>query len=308
MAPRAGSRRGSKGSLRRLTPRQGPGIGSGPIRLCCEEFQAVKSRLFIDHVSEASFGVGNQAFEVEVLCCPSPEHPERNEDSVGSWLFPDGSLVLAVADGMGGTPAGSLASRLAIEQLDETFAAIDKTVSMRSLILDAFEAANQKVLKLAAGSGTTLVAVEIVGSTVRTYNVGDSGALLVGQRGRMKIETTDHSPVGYGVAAGLIDSEAAMTHEDRHFLSNYIGTNAMHIELGIPRQIDRFDTLLVASDGLFDNVSPAQTIETIRCGPLSERISTLGRGALAAMQSAVDGDSIGKPDDLTIVLARRRRV
>lgn len=106
---------------------------------------------------------------------------------------------------------------------------------MRGPILDAYEAAIQAVLNSGPGSGTTLVAVEVVGSTIRTYNVGDSGAFLVGQRGRLKIETTDHSPVGYGVAAGLIDSETAMTHEDRHFLSNYVGSKEMHIEKGTPK-------------------------------------------------------------------------
>jgi serine/threonine protein phosphatase PrpC len=267
----------------------------------------VKSRLFIDNMTDAVFAAGNEEFDIELLCCPSPDHPERNEDAVGTWLFPDGSLVLAVADGMGGTPAGQLASRLAIEQLDMAFRAMDQALSMRSPILDAFEAANQKVLTSAAGSGTTLVVVEVVGSLVRTYNVGDSGALLVGQRGRLKIETTDHSPVGYGVAAGLIDSETARTHEDRHFLSNHVGSKEMHIELGIPRESGPLDTLLLASDGLFDNLAPAAIVETIRCGRLSECAASLGRNVLANMRAAQAEEAAGKPDDLTIVLARRRR-
>jgi PPM family protein phosphatase len=267
----------------------------------------VNARLFIDNKTDSVIAVGNEEFDIELLCCPSPDHPERNEDAVGTWLFPDGSLVLAVADGMGGTPAGQLASRLAIEQLDKAFRAMNQALSMRSPILDAFEAANQDVLNSAPGSGTTLVAVEVVGSSVRTYNVGDSCALLVGQRGRLKSETTDHSPVGYGVAAGLIDSETAMTHEDRHFLSNYVGSKEMHIELGIPRESSVLDTLLVASDGLFDNLTPAEIVETIRCGRLAECAASLGRNALAKMRAAQAGKGVGKPDDLTIVLARRRR-
>jgi serine/threonine protein phosphatase PrpC len=274
--------------------------GRGTIR-------AVNSQLFIDNRTDAVIASGNDDFDVEVLCCPSPEHPERNEDAVGTWLFPDGSLVFAVADGMGGTPAGQVASRIAIEELDAAFVAMDRSLSMRSPILDAFESANQKVLELVPGSGTTLLAVEVVGSTVRTYNVGDSGALLVGQRGRLKMETTDHSPVGYGVAAGLIDSESAMTHKDRHFLSNCVGSKEMHIEVGIPRHSDPLDTLLLASDGLFDNVVPADVVETMRCGPLRDCVSALAGHARARMQAASDGERSGKPDDLAIVLARRRR-
>lgn len=267
----------------------------------------MKSSLFIDHLDAAVVDAGNRAFEIRLLCRPSPEHPERNEDSVGIWFFADQSLVIAVADGMGGTPAGRLASRRAIECLDQTFGGVRDEPSRRSPILDAFESANQRVLEAAAGSGTTLVAVEVVGSTVRTYNVGDSGALLVGQRGRLKIETTDHSPVGYGVAAGLIDSEEAMQHEDRHFLSNHVGSKEMHIELGIPRASARLDTLLVASDGLFDNLGPTRIIETIRCGPLQRGLEELGQAVAEKMQPDASGEARGKPDDLTIVLARRRR-
>lgn len=267
----------------------------------------MKSQLFINNLTDSVIASGNSDFDVEVLCWASPDHPDRNEDAVGTWLFPDGSMALAVADGMGGTPAGQLASRLAIEQLDKAFRAMDQSLSMRSPILDAFEAANQEILSRAGGSGTTLLAVEVVGSSVRTYNVGDSGALLVGQRGRLKIETIDHSPVGYGVAAGLIDTESAMMHEDRHFLSNCVGSKEMHIELGIPRQTDPLDTLLLASDGLFDNLAPAEIIETIRSGPLSDCASALGRDVLAKMRSAQAGEGVGKPDDLTVVLARRRR-
>ena len=267
----------------------------------------MNSQLFIDHQTDSVIATGNDAFDVGVLCSPSPEHPGRNEDAVGAWFFPDGSVVVAVADGMGGTPAGQLASKLAIEQLDKAFSSMDQSLSMRSPILDAFEAANQKVLRHAAGSGTTLLAVELVGSMVRTYNVGDSGALMVGQRGRLKIETTDHSPVGYGVAAGLIDSEDAMTHEDRHFLSNCVGSKEMHIEVGIPRASDPLDTLLVASDGLFDNLPRVDIAEKIRCGSLPDCMSALAEETRNRMQRALAGEGEGKADDLSIVLVRRRR-
>lgn len=267
----------------------------------------MKSQVFIDQLSDTIFDAGSDAFEVVVCCRPSPSHRERNEDAAGVWQFPDGSIVLAVADGMGGTPAGDLASRLAIERLDATFRAMDQEIPMRSPILDAFESANQDVLDKAAGSGTTLVAVEILGATIRTYNVGDSGALLVGQRGRVKIETTDHSPVGYGVAAGLIDSEKAMDHRDRHYLSNHVGSKEMHIDLGIPRDCAPLDTLLLASDGLFDNLTPGKIVDTIRCGSLERGMAELTHAATEKMLAAIEGEETGKPDDLTIVLARRRR-
>ena len=49
---------------------------------------------------------------------------------------------------------------------------------------------------LGAGSATTLAVAEVVGQTVRTYHVGDSPIWVFGQRGRLKLQTVPHSPVG----------------------------------------------------------------------------------------------------------------
>lgn len=263
-------------------------------------------RHFVDHRDDGVVECGNEAVEVCVVCAPSPGHPDRNEDAAGVWHFADDSVVCAVADGMGGTPAGQLAARLAIEHLDASLRAMTREPSRRSPILDAFENANEAILERAPGSGTTLVVAEVVGSAVRVYNVGDSGALMVGQRGRVKLETTHHSPVGYGVAAGLIDSEKALHHEDRHFLSNHVGSREMHIEIGSPRQQAPRDTLLVASDGLFDNVGPARVVELVRRGRLAECTRRLAAESFDRMGRAAERGAGGKPDDLTVVLARRR--
>jgi serine/threonine protein phosphatase PrpC len=266
----------------------------------------VRGLLFVDRLEAEVAACGNGAIEICVVCSPSPEHSERNEDAAGVWHFDDGSLVCAVADGMGGTPAGQLAARLAIEHLDASLREVAREPSRRSPILDAFEGANASILDRAPGSGTTLVVAEVVDAAVRVYNVGDSGALLVGQRGRVKLETTHHSPVGYGVAAGLIDSEKALHHEDRHYISNHLGSRDMHIEIGSPQRQSPRDTLLVASDGLFDNVGPARIVELVRRGPLAKCARALADESFEQMGRAVERGAGGKPDDLTIVLARQR--
>ena len=105
---------------------------------------------------------------------------------------------------------------------------------LRPRILDAFELANQNVLDLRIGAGTTLVVVEISDRVVRTYHAGDSIAVLVGQRGQLKIDTIPHSPVGYGVASGMLGEEESMVHEDRSLISNCVGSPDMHLDVGAP--------------------------------------------------------------------------
>ena len=75
-----------------------------------------------------------------------------------------------------------------------------------------------KVPRPDLGAGTTLAVVQITGDVMRRYHAGDSMILMVGQRGRIKVESIAHSPVGYGIESGLLDAADATTHEDRHLV------------------------------------------------------------------------------------------
>jgi serine/threonine protein phosphatase PrpC len=66
------------------------------------------------------------------------------------------------------------------------------------------------------------------------------------------------------------------------------------------------DTVLLASDGLFDNVFADEIIEIIRRGPLSAAADRLMAIAGKRMMARI-GTKPSKPDDLTVVLYRRRR-
>ena len=121
-------------------------------------------------------------------------------------------------------------------------------------VLNAIEATNLELIAAGTGLATTLAIVEVDGDRVRPCHVGDSAILLFGQRGKIKMQTIAHSPVGYAVEAGLLDAQQAIHHEHRHIISNIVGSPAMRIEIGPPSQMATFDTLLLASDGLLDNL------------------------------------------------------
>ena len=146
---------------------------------------------------------------------------------------------------------------------------------LRPAILNAIEQANELILELGTGAATTIAVVEIIDHTVRPYHVGDSGILITGQRGRVKLETMAHSPVGYAVGAGLMTPEEALYHEDRHLVENVLGSGGMRIEIGPPIELARRDTLLLASDGLFDNMRVGEIIAQIKAGPLPRQASAL---------------------------------
>jgi serine/threonine protein phosphatase PrpC len=125
--------------------------------------------------------------------------------------------------------------------------------------------------------------------------------LIVGQRGALKWKSTPHSPVGYAVESGMLDEADAMHHDDRHVVSNLVGSHSMHIEIGPSRTLAARDTVIVGSDGLFDNLHLAEVIRYGKSGKPIERISALDDLATSRMSQA-EPDLPGKPDDLTVLL------
>lgn len=229
-----------------------------------------------------------------------------NEDSLGVLQLGPQHVVLLLADGVGGGPAGEQASARALETL---FRTIPESVSSygdaRQGILEGFDLANAEVMALGRGAATTLVVVEIQGRSLRTYHAGDSSVLVTGQRGKLKLSTIAHSPVGYAFEAGLLSERDALHHDERHVVSNWIGTNELRIDIGPSLSLAHFDTLVMGSDGLFDNLTTKEILELVRSGPLGKCAAALGAAARRRMEQPRRGEP-SKPDDLSFLLYRPR--
>ena len=118
------------------------------------------------------------------------------------------------------------------------------------------------------------------------------------------MQTTAHSPTGFAVEAGFLDQRDALHHEERHLVSNFLGTSDMRIDMGTGVELRPRDTVLLASDGLTDNVHLDEIIERIRKGPLTEgarAVASLARHRMANGASKQPS----KPDDLSLILFRK---
>lgn len=235
----------------------------------------------------------------------------RSEDALLVLPVGEDSAVLAIADGMGGIPGGGTAAARAIAALGAAVEdGLAAGLSLQASILDGIGKANESVLSMGTGAATTLAVAELAAGQVRAYNVGDSEVLVFGQRGRLKLRTISHSPVGFALQAGLVDHEEALHHEDRHLVSNFVGSRDMRIEVGSTLRLAAMDTVVVCSDGLVDNLRLAEIAAIMRCGPLDVRLEALAHSARARMTgeadvAAPDGQP-SKPDDLSLVAFRRR--
>lgn len=235
----------------------------------------------------------------------APGRTGPNEDAALVLEVDPGLGFLAVADGAGGHRQGDRASREGLLALEGALTSIDEDPELaRGGILAAFDRANESVLAVGGGSASTLALVEVRGTTLRCYHVGDSQVLQFGQRGRRKYETMSHSPTGYAVEAGVLDEATALVHEDRHFISNFLGRADMRIDVGPIVDIAERDTVILATDGVFDNVFPEEIIDNLRIGKLVGGALWLA-GMCQERMEAKDRTTPGKIDDVAFVLFRR---
>lgn len=244
---------------------------------------------------------------VGLFSAKSPAKETDNEDAAAILPVDDKRAVLAVADGLGGHQAGAEAAELALKAMVQSIQTELDSVAgqsnLRTAILNGFETANRDVTALGVGAGTTIAALEIVGNTVRTYHVGDTEILIVGQRGKNRHQTVSHSPVGYAVEAGLLNEKEAIEHKDRHIVSNIVGSEDMRIEIGPIVKIRPRDTIVIASDGLFDNLRLTEIINLVRIGPLRKVVLQVSKLCQDRMVSPQESHPC-KPDDLTLLVYR----
>jgi protein phosphatase len=124
----------------------------------------------------------------------------------------------AVADGMGGHPAGAAAARTALDALTRTVTAPGGPADLAA----GFAAAQTAVAGLATGGwrnpGTTLVAVlaDPAGDRVHVAWVGDSRAYLVDAGNGVTQLTVDHTDFGWGLDRALGDHGPDIGAEPDH--------------------------------------------------------------------------------------------
>jgi len=186
---------------------------------------------------------------------------KRRETNEDDFLLEPGRGVYAVADGMGGHAAGEIASRLAIETLQEVLQRND-TAAERMSVEDAAEwlrgavvEANRRIcdsIRLheeRRGMGTTVVALVHSGEDAVVGHVGDS-RLYVLRGGELVRMTSDHSWVNEQVKLGLMDDDTAQRHPMRNIVTRALGSRPDVLVDLTSMQVRPGDVFLLCSDGL----------------------------------------------------------
>lgn len=255
------------------------------------------------HDQGDSYSLDDRGWDASVFTQKHPFKLSSNEDAAAIIRVDDDTAVFAIADGCGGMRGGEQASLIALQTLADSIAKFDASPSrLRVAILDGIEEANEAVQSLKIGAACTIAVVELHRGTIRSYHVGDSMILVTGNRGRIKYQSVSHSPIGFAVESGLLDADDAMHHQDRHLVSNVVGCESMRIEIGPIIRLGQRDTVIIASDGLFDNLNVQEVIDRVRKGKLPSCVDSLV--SLASQRMHGIEDKPCKPDDLTVIAFR----
>ncbi|MCX4650125.1 PP2C family protein-serine/threonine phosphatase [Streptomyces sp. NPDC055059] len=237
---------------------------------------------------------------------------EHNEDSlvVGPWTlcgtvtenpqtmaFPLGRpLVVAVADGIGGQPAGEVASSLVVRRLGLFGPALDGEEAVR----DALGMCNHAVYAAAdrapelSTMGTTVAGVVILEQELLVFNVGDSRVIEVGPAGN-----------GDGGRAASDDTLHQLSVDDSPALPRGRRTTSIVTQAlgGAPTfsaitphvstsPLTPGTRMLVCSDGLTDPVLDNEIDDILRAHDGGRAVFELWKAAMSA----------GGPDNVTIAL------
>lgn len=197
----------------------------------------------------------------------------KNEDSI----HPEhdgrtsGSLMVAVADGLGGHQGGDVASRAAIR------AAAGAAGTPEERVRAANDAVMDRVLEdpRLAGMGTTLTVAELrPDGEVNLAHVGDSRAYRW-RAGRFKQATIDHTFVQEEVDAGRLTPEQARHHPERSVLRRALGFDHGLVVDVARLKVSVRDRLLVCSDGLTSMVTDDRIADILESGAPSEVVWAL---------------------------------
>ena len=189
-----------------------------------------------------------------------------NEDS---YCTRDDVGLFMVADGMGGHVAGEVASRMAVDAIQnfiqETAGAdknrtwpfpFDPTISLEANRLKAaFRLANRQIANASAdaadlrGMATTASALLAGRQNACVAHVGDSRVYAM-RGGRLEQITNDHSWVEEQVRAGTMTESAARQHPWRNVVTRALSGGADPEIDVIELKLQPRERLLLCSDGL----------------------------------------------------------
>jgi serine/threonine protein phosphatase PrpC len=220
-----------------------------------------------------------------------------NQDRI-AYTYGRDTLLMCVADGMGGHAGGEIAAQIAVRLFIERFQQEAKPILKNPLkflqdtMLRAHAAlgsyANQ--FSMLETPRTTCVACVVQANHAYWAHVGDSRFYLFRQGGLIG-NTKDHSKVQYLVDQGIIAADEVSDHPDRNKIFSCLGGLVDPvIDLSKRTPLRNGDIMLMCTDGLWSVVSQHEMANYLTSTPILKTGPQMMREA--EKRGGPDGDNL----------------
>lgn len=227
-----------------------------------------------------------------------------NEDQATAVINSYGTVMMVVCDGMGGQNKGELASNLGVTTLVDYFNSVRRFYSAAHVAMwlsrsirkvNSYINSEASKNPLYQGMGTTLSVAIIHKGSLITAEIGDSRIYEIKDNKLIQL-TDDQTYVGYLYRTGQISKEEMATHPKRHVLMNALGVYPS-VNFDIKTFAYNGETLLLCSDGLYNNVSESTICSVLKGDDTPEQKIT----ELIRM-----GNNNGGSDNIAVVIWESR--
>jgi serine/threonine protein phosphatase PrpC len=254
-------------------------------------------QVLLHSLEEVVYGIIDwNDYRIGYFICKNKAKSEQNEDAL-FLLTGEDHLVFGVADGAGGHPKGQEAAFIVGDEVIRFF---KKKPADDVKMLEVIESINDKVIDLKVGAYTTLAMATINQDNLRSFSVGDSEVIYWNGHGNEIYSNIPHTDVGYRIEAGVLPQDESLDHPERHSVNNLIGDSSIRIEVASKMSVKKGHTILVGSDGLFDNLSHQELSDIAARGSFEKSFEQLRELCLKQ-----DPKYWKKDDDISFVLVRK---
>jgi len=231
--------------------------------------QIIRSEVIQPQVIEGENG------PIGFFCHKGLSDKKYNEDTL---VINQRVNAFASIDGMGGA-GGPYDGKKAADILASQF----KKFFQKGWDLDKVRIlASQEMLKNGViDGGACYLAGKITNDLLEIYQAGDARLIVINKNNRVNFETKDERPEG----------------KARHLVTNCVqGKKAGDVNY-YKTGLEFGDRIIVASDGLWDNLSTEQVVHIVQKRPTGEALKRLNEMSLAKMRS-----SVGKADNINVLI------
>jgi serine/threonine protein phosphatase PrpC len=222
-----------------------------------------------------------------------------NEDRIGI-AETEHAVLLVLADGMGGYRGGQIAAKTLVNRMLRQFRrsklpAAKPQAYLRDLVADAhlavLRAGNKQYPPIEPR--TTCVLCLIQNGSAWWAHVGDSRLYLF-RGGQPLTRTIDHSKIEEMRRRGKLNPQEIEKHPQRHLVTRCVGFQK---HPPIPTMSDemlleKYDVLLLCSDGLWGTIAEQQLADTLTTSPLAEAVERMAYQAEFRSYPEADNISI----------------